>query len=101
MARKCEDATCWGSVLAGLLLGGLAGAVCGLLIAPKAGRETRAELAERLEDVKVRIDETAQVLAEAAKSRLRETGADMSQAVQVGRAAAKARVEELRRQVGM
>jgi len=88
-------------MLAGLLIGGLAGAACGLLIAPKAGHETRAELAKRLEDVKTRMDETTHVLAEAAKSRLRDTSADLSQAVQVGRAAAKARVDELRRQVGI
>ena len=101
MAKTPEESTCWGSVLAGFIVGALTGATLGLLIAPKSGRETRAALAERLEDVKARIDETTRALTTAAKAQLHETGADLSQAVQEGRAAARARAEELRRQVGM
>jgi len=99
MTNTPEESTCWGSLLAGLVLGGLTGLACGLLFAPKAGHETRAELAERLDEVKARVDETTRTLAEATKSRLRDTGADLRQAVQGGVAAAKTRAEELRRQV--
>jgi gas vesicle protein len=99
MTKTPEESTCWGSLLAGLMLGGLAGVACGLLFAPKAGHETRAELAERLEEVKTRVDETTRTLAEAAKTRMQGTGADLRQAMQDGYAAAKSRAEELRRQV--
>jgi len=101
MTKNHDESTCWGSVLAGLILGGLAGAAFGLLFAPKSGSETRSDIVERLEDVKARIDETTRTIAETAKERLQNTREDLSQAVQQGRAAAKARAEEIRRQVGL
>ncbi len=41
----------------GLLLGALAGAVAGLLAAPKSGRETRAQLAAKAKDATGRLQE--------------------------------------------
>lgn len=44
-------------MLAGVGLGALIGAAAGLLFAPKAGTETRAELASRLKEIKGRTEE--------------------------------------------
>ncbi|MCL6623964.1 MAG: YtxH domain-containing protein [Fimbriimonadales bacterium] len=43
--------------LAGVGVGALIGAAAGLLLAPKAGAETREELAEKLEELKSRVAE--------------------------------------------
>ncbi|MCW5936312.1 MAG: YtxH domain-containing protein [Fimbriimonadaceae bacterium] len=44
-------------LLAGFGLGALLGAVAGLLFAPKAGTETREQLADRLKDLKGKTEE--------------------------------------------
>lgn len=46
-----------GSFGMGLLVGAVAGLVVGLLFAPKSGRETRAMLKERAENMKERAEE--------------------------------------------
>ena len=45
-----------GAFVLGLVLGGVIGAMAGLLLAPKSGVETRAELMERGEAWRVRAD---------------------------------------------
>jgi len=42
-----EQGSVWASMLAGLLIGGLAGAVAMLLLAPQSGKRTRAKLRRR------------------------------------------------------
>lgn len=44
-------------LLAGFGLGALLGALAGLLLAPKAGTETREELASRLKELKSKSEE--------------------------------------------
>jgi len=46
-----------GEFLKGLLIGGVAGAIFGILYAPKSGRETRAEIARKTEDLLVQAKE--------------------------------------------
>lgn len=41
--------------LAGVGVGALVGAAAGLLLAPKAGTETRAELTERFDELKTKV----------------------------------------------
>ena len=48
----------------GFVLGGVIGAIVGILMAPKAGSETRAELAERTEGLRARAEELAATLRE-------------------------------------
>jgi gas vesicle protein len=43
--------------LKGLLIGGLAGLVAGVLFAPKSGKETRNELGEKATDLATRMKE--------------------------------------------
>lgn len=44
-------------VLAGVGLGAIIGAAAGLLLAPKAGPETREQLAEKFKELKAKSDE--------------------------------------------
>ena len=53
-----------GSFVLGFLIGGLVGAAVGLLIAPKSGQDTRAELTERSEAWRNRAEEMAANLRE-------------------------------------
>ena len=47
------------SFISGFLIGGLVGAVVGIMLAPKSGSETRAELLEQSEALRVRGEELA------------------------------------------
>ena len=53
-----------GSFVAGFLMGGIVGAVVGILLAPRAGTETRADLAERSDLWRSRAEEMAATLRE-------------------------------------
>ncbi len=46
-----------GDFLKGLLIGGVAGVILGILYAPKSGRETREELGQKTEDLIARAKE--------------------------------------------
>lgn len=48
-----------GSFALGLLVGGIIGALIGMLLAPKPGSETRSEIWERSETLRSRADEAA------------------------------------------
>ena len=62
-----ENRSCYW--LEGLLIGGLAGAVIGILFAPKSGKETRQELGEKATDLAERMKEEYEVALEKSKSR--------------------------------
>ena len=47
------------SFISGFLIGGVVGAVVGIMLAPKSGSETRAELLEQSEALRVRGEELA------------------------------------------
>ena len=47
------------SFVSGFLLGGIVGAVVGILLAPKTGSETRASLLEQSETLRTRAEELA------------------------------------------
>ena len=88
----------------GLLLGLLIGAVSALLYAPKAGRELREELKEKVDAVpnnfftllESLIDLTISVL-DFAKSAFKEQGSKFSKAFESGMSAAREKSEELRK----
>jgi gas vesicle protein len=48
-----------GSFISGFLIGGLVGAIVGIMLAPKSGSETRAELIEQSEALRLRGEELA------------------------------------------
>ena len=51
-----------GGFTTGLLIGGIIGTVIGILIAPKSGSETRAELLEQSEYLKGRVEELSETV---------------------------------------
>jgi len=53
-----------GSFALGLLVGGIIGALIGMLLAPKPGSETRSEIWQRSETLRSRADEAAASLRE-------------------------------------
>jgi gas vesicle protein len=54
---QSEDKNALIYLLAGFGLGALIGAIAGILFAPKAGSETREELATRLKDLKHKTED--------------------------------------------
>lgn len=101
MRNTPEESTSWSSLLIGVTIGAVIGAAAALLYAPKSGQETREDLLQRIDEMKERIDDTSRQLAQLAREKVQEAKSDLGQAVEAGREAAKARAEELRRQVGM
>ncbi len=57
MATNDEDKSVLVSVLAGIGIGVLVGAVAGLLLAPKSGQETREDLSRSLGDLSDKVTE--------------------------------------------
>lgn len=53
----------------GVLLGAAAGAIAGLLFAPKSGKETREDIKEGMDDVKDFVGDTSADVADFAKKR--------------------------------
>jgi gas vesicle protein len=56
------------NILAGIGIGALIGAVAGVLLAPKAGRETREELGERITDLGHRVGDLSERVATRVRS---------------------------------
>jgi gas vesicle protein len=81
------DSDSGGSFITGFVLGGVIGAVVGILLAPKAGSETRADLLEQSESLRVRAEELA------AKVREQVGPAVESVRERVGRASSKSEAD--------
>jgi gas vesicle protein len=75
MKNNNVDATM--PVLAGLLVGGLAGAGAMLLLAPQSGKETRAQLQQKTMELRDKTAETVEQALAQAKSRTHEITADV------------------------
>jgi gas vesicle protein len=65
------------SVLAGLLVGGLAGAATMLLLAPQSGKETRAQLQQKTMELRDRTAETAEEALAQARIKTHQITADV------------------------
>jgi gas vesicle protein len=73
-----------GTFMAGFLFGGIIGAIVGILLAPKAGSETRAELAgqsevwrDRAEEIAARVRERVGPAVEGVRERVAPGGLDI------------------------
>lgn len=53
-----------GAILTAFILGGIAGAVAGLLLAPKSGKETREDLCDWMDDAVTKGKDTLEVVGE-------------------------------------
>ncbi len=67
------------SVLAGIGIGVLVGAVAGLLLAPKSGQETRDDLTRTVSDLSDKITELGRTVGQKASTFVYKTRAQMAQ----------------------
>ncbi len=67
------------SVLAGIGIGVLVGAVAGLLLAPKSGQETRDELSKSLNDLSDKVTDLGRNVGTKVSSAVDRTRAQMAQ----------------------
>ncbi len=74
-----EDRNVLVSVLAGIGIGVLVGAVAGLLLAPKSGEETRDDLTKSMSDLSDKITELGRTVGQKVSSAVDRTRAQMAQ----------------------
>jgi len=79
MASGDDDKGVLVSVLAGIGIGVLVGAVAGLLLAPKSGQETRDELSKSLNDLSDRVTELGRTVGTKVSTAVDRTRAQMAQ----------------------
>ncbi len=79
MANNEEDRSVLVSVLAGIGIGVLVGAVAGLLLAPKSGQETRDELGKTLGDLSDKVSELGRTVGSKVTSAVERTRAQVVQ----------------------
>lgn len=84
-----------GWFVAGFIVGGLVGFAAGLLMAPQAGEETRAQLSEKGIELKGRAEELAEELREKGQVVLEEQKVRIEEALAEGKEAAAKKKEEL------
>lgn len=88
-----------GTAITFLLIGLGAGALVGLLLAPKSGKQLRGDIKRGYEDAKDAVGDWAEETAEKAKERVRNVasrGVDLAEDL---RDAAREKVEPLRRAI--
>ncbi len=97
-----SDETRGADFLVGLIIGGLMGAVAGLLLAPAPGEQARTDLREKSIELKERVVELseearkkAEELQAEGRSLVKEQKARVQGAVQEGKKAAAAKKQEL------
>lgn len=73
MSNNQDERNVFLNFLAGLGLGALVGAVAALLVAPKSGDETRHDLANVAEEVKVKASKVTQNLSETSEDLLKKS----------------------------
>ena len=88
-----------GSFVLGFLVGGIVGAAVGLLLAPKSGQDTRAELIERSEAWRGRAEEMAAELRARAAPTVETARERIAPAVETARERVAPAVETARERV--
>jgi gas vesicle protein len=79
MANSEEDRGVLVSVLTGIGIGVLVGAVAGLLLAPKSGQETRDELGKSVSDLSDKITDLGRQVSQRVSTVVDKTRATMAQ----------------------
>lgn len=79
MSDNSEDRSLIVSVLAGIGIGVLVGAVAGLLLAPKSGEETRNDLGKSMNDLSDKVNELGRTVKQQVTSVVERTRAQMAQ----------------------
>jgi gas vesicle protein len=89
-----------GSFALGLLVGGIIGALIGMLLAPKPGSETRSEIWERSETLRSRADEAAASLRERVGPAAEGVSSRFGPAVESVREAGASAIENVNARLG-
>ena len=96
----------WGSIVAGAAIGVLVGGSVALLLVPKTGSETRADLNDALDDLKLRAEQALDELQEStahlsARSRqvIEQTRENIVRSVEAGKDAYADKKQELTSQL--
>ena len=79
MANSDDERGVLVSVLAGIGIGVLVGAVAGLLLAPKSGQETRDDLSRSMTDLSDKISELGRTVGQKVSTAVDRTRAQMAQ----------------------
>ena len=79
MANDDENRSVLVSVLAGIGIGVLVGAVAGLLLAPKSGQETREDLGKSLKDLSDKVGELGRNVGQKVSTAVERTRAQVTQ----------------------
>lgn len=79
MANSDDERGVLVSVLAGIGIGVLVGAVAGLLLAPKSGQETRDDLSRSMTDLSDKITELGRTVGQKVSTAVDRTRAQMAQ----------------------
>ena len=79
MASNDDDRSVLVSVLAGIGIGVLVGAVAGLLLAPKSGEETRDDLTKALGDLSDKVTDLGKTVSNKVSSAVDRTRAQVVQ----------------------
>ena len=79
MAGNDEEKSVLVSVLAGIGIGVLVGAVAGLLLAPKSGQETREDLSKSMTDLSDKVSELGRTVSAKVSSAVERTRAQVVQ----------------------
>ncbi len=87
------------SLLAGVIVGAAIGSLWALLYAPKRGKELRADVCRRLDEMRDYVDQTARQLAETARTKLAEVQSDLTEAVEGVRATVAETQDDLTRRM--
>lgn len=101
MAETPQQSDSGGGMLAGMIVGAMIGAALALLYTPKSGKAMRADLAQRLDEMRETVDQTTRSFAETAKERLDEMKKDLAVAVEGARVTAAEHAAELSRRVDL
>lgn len=105
MSNNHDEKSVFVNFLAGMGLGALVGAVAALLMAPKPGSETRQDLANAAEEMKVKASKVAQNLSESSEDLLKKskemigaTREKVQTAIDAGKQAVSHKSEEITEQ---
>jgi gas vesicle protein len=79
MSGNDEDKSVLVSVLAGIGIGVLVGAIAGLLLAPKSGQETREDLSRSMGDLSDKVSELGRTVSQKVSSVVERTRAQVVQ----------------------
>jgi gas vesicle protein len=79
MVNNDDDRSVLVSVLAGIGIGVLVGAVAGLLLAPRSGQETRDELGKSISDLSDKLSELGKNVSSKVSSAVDRTRAHVTQ----------------------